>query len=147
MVVVGGGVVVVATGVVAGVVGEPTGFVVVVVGVPLLVTPLGVEVGGGEEVGVDVAVVRPAVVVDVVDAGGREPADDPLGERGTVVGVVGLEMLADPALVAGADSTLDAAEFAVCATRSAVVTPEPTKIACVRRRMFVRRRRRWFGVR
>jgi hypothetical protein len=56
---------------------------------------------------------------------------------GTVVGG------ATTVVVGGAAGVLDAAELAVWATNNAVVTPEPTKIACVRRRMFDSRRRRW----
>ncbi len=123
-----------------------TGSVVVVTDV----VPEGVDVLGAPFVAPE----PPADVVAVVDAGARvvdvvgivgpgdDEAEEAPGEMRVVEEVVAGVVLDDPEEIAGAVMTLDAAELAVWATNNAVVTPEPTKIACVRRRIFTSRRRR-----
>jgi hypothetical protein len=143
--------VVVVTGTVVGgtttvVVGGAAGVVVVVVGATeavVVVTDVGAE--GADVLGAPFVAPAPAPasdVVAVVDAGARVvdvvdvvvgPCDDDVeeapGELGLVEGVVGGAVLEDPEEIAGAVTTLDAAELAVWATNNAVVTPDPTKIA------------------
>jgi hypothetical protein len=152
--------VVVVTGTVVGgattvVVGGAAGVVVVVTGTVVVVVVADEVPEGGDVLGAPFLEPEPDTdVVVVVDAPDRvasvvvvvpceDETDDAPGELGLVDVVVAVGVRDDPEVIVGAVVTLDAAELAVWATNNAVVTPEPTKIACVRRRMFDSRRRRW----